>query len=258
MTALAPPLPRPTRRTAFGSIVRNEARLAWRQPRGLIAGLGLPILLLFIFDLIPTFRQPAADLGGLTPLSVYVPILIVFGLAMLSFMGLPMPLASYRELGILRRLSTTPVPPSWLLAAQGVVNLFMAVTATLIIVVASIALGAPAPKNPAGFVLSFLLAVAALFAIGLMIAAIARTAGSVSVIGRIAFFPLMFLAGLWWPREEMPGALQVVSEVSPLGATVDAIQASMQGQFPSATPLLVLAGYAIVFGYLARRSFRWE
>jgi hypothetical protein len=32
----------------------------------------------------------------------------------------------------------------------------------------------------------------------------------------------------------------------------------MQGQFPPAEPLLVLAGYAVVFSLLARRFFRWE
>jgi len=28
--------------------------------------------------------------------------------------------------------------------------------------------------------------------------------------------------------------------------------------FPPATPLVVLAAYALVFGYLAKRFFRWE
>jgi hypothetical protein len=31
----------------------------------------------------------------------------------------------------------------------------------------------------------------------------------------------------------------------------------MQGQFPTAA-LLVLAGYALVFAFIARRIFRWE
>jgi ABC-2 type transport system permease protein len=258
MSALSLPLPRPTRRAAFGQIVLNEARITWRRPQALIGGLALPALLLVIFDLIPAFRAPAADLGGLSRLSVYVPILIVLGLALLAFYSLPVPLVSYRELGILRRLSTTPVPPSWLLAAQGVVNLCMAATMILIIVVAGTALGAPAPKSPAGFALSVLLSIAGLFPIGLVIAAVARTTTSASVIGRVIFFPLIFLAGLWWPRELMPGALQVLSDISPLGAAVQAIQDSTQGQFPPAMPLLVLAAYAVVFGFLARRLFRWE
>jgi ABC-2 type transport system permease protein len=91
-----------------------------------------------------------------------------------------------------------------------------------------------------------------------VIAAVARTTTSASVVGRVIFFPLIFLAGLWWPRELMPGALQALSGISPLGATVEAIQDSMQGQFPPAMPLLVLAAYAVVFGFLAWRLFRWE
>jgi hypothetical protein len=32
----------------------------------------------------------------------------------------------------------------------------------------------------------------------------------------------------------------------------------MHGQFPPAWPLLVLAAYALVFGFLAKRFSRWE
>ena len=42
MSALSLPLARPTRRAAFGQIVRNEARLAWRRPQALIVGSGSP------------------------------------------------------------------------------------------------------------------------------------------------------------------------------------------------------------------------
>jgi ABC-2 type transport system permease protein len=68
----------------------------------------------------------------------------------------------------------------------------------------------------------------------------------------------MFFAGLWWPRELMPGALQAISSATPLGAGVQAMQDSMQGQFPPAAPLLVLAAHAVAFGFLAKRFFRWE
>jgi ABC-2 type transport system permease protein len=56
----------------------------------------------------------------------------------------------------------------------------------------------------------------------------------------------------------MSGVLQEISNVTPLGAVVEAIQDSMQGQFPPAEPLLVLAGYALVFALIAGRFFRWE
>jgi ABC-2 type transport system permease protein len=56
----------------------------------------------------------------------------------------------------------------------------------------------------------------------------------------------------------MTGALHILSGISPLGAAVEAIQDSVQGQFPPAMPLLVLVAYAVVFGFLAQRWFRWE
>jgi len=52
--------------------------------------------------------------------------------------------------------------------------------------------------------------------------------------------------------------LQHISEWSPLGASVRALQDSMQGTFPSAASLLILAGWAVLFGFLAVRFFRWE
>ncbi len=68
----------------------------------------------------------------------------------------------------------------------------------------------------------------------------------------------MFLAGLWFPRQEFPAGLRDVSDVTPLGAAVEALQRAMQSGFPSAWSLLILAGYAVVFGWLAVRFFRWE
>jgi ABC-2 type transport system permease protein len=259
MSSRSWPLPGTAPRAAFGQIVLNEARLTWRRPVGLIGGVGIPVLLLVIFGELPSFHQASADLGGHTAFDLYVPILVVFSLAMLALLGLPIPLASYRELGVLRRLSTTPVPPSWLLAAQGVIQLCVAAAGLVVIFAAGIAaFGAPAPKSPGGLVLSVVLSVAGLFPIGLVIAAAARTANGASVIGRLAFFPLMFLAGLWLPRALMPGVLADISDYSPLGAAVEAIQDSMMGGFPPAAPLLILAAYAAVFGLLARRLFRWD
>jgi ABC-2 type transport system permease protein len=265
MTSHSLPLPATARRAvsgkrdAFGKIVLNEARLTWRRPTGLIVGVALPVALLAVFGNVPAFQSTRAGLGGFTVFDVYVPILAVFALAMLAFMGLPIPLASYRELGVLRRLSTTPVPPSWLLAAQGVVQLCVAVMALAVIVVASMtAFGAPAPRSAGGMVVSVMLTAAGLFPMGLLIAALARTAYAASIIGRVAFFPLMFFAGLWLPRPLMPTVLLDISNYTPLGAAVQAIQYSMLQGFPPVAPLLVLAAYAVVFGFLAKRFFRWE
>ena len=146
-----------------------------------------------------------------------------------------------------------------MLAAQVVINLALAVLALGILVVAGIAgFGLAAPKAPGGFTLALVLTIAAMFAIGLWISAIARTAGWASAIGCLFLYPLLFFSGLWWVQERMPSVLRQISQWSPLGASVHALQDSMQGTFPSAQSLLVLAGWAVVFGFLAVRYFRWE
>jgi ABC-2 type transport system permease protein len=77
-------------------------------------------------------------------------------------------------------------------------------------------------------------------------------------IGAILFFPMMFFAGLWLPRAEMPAVLRDISNYTPLGSAVQALQDSTQGHWPHPLYLAVLAGYALVFGVAAARLFRWE
>jgi ABC-2 type transport system permease protein len=256
MTTLARPR---APRAAFGQIVRNEARLAWRQPSGIIVSIGISLGLLVIFGEISVFRQTSARLGGLSAFDVYIPILIAFAIAIIAFTYLPGPLVSYREQGILRRLSTTPAPASWVLGAQLVVQTCLMVISILLLLIVSIVFfGASVPKNTGGLILAVILAIAALFAIGLTIAAVARTSAAARGIMAAVLYPLLFFSGLYYPVQFLPGALQAISHVSPLGAAVKAMQAAMNVGFPPAQPLLVLAAYALVFGYLAKRFFRWE
>lgn len=246
-------------RAAFRSMVLNEARLAVRQPAGMIAGAGVALLLLVIFGEIPVFRQPSANLGGYSAFDIYIPILMTFSIAMIAFTYLPGPLVAYRELGILRRLSTTPVPAYWVLAAQLVVQTcFMVATLVLLVAVSIVFFGITFPKNLAAMVLSIALCMAALFAIGLTIAAVARTSGAARGLMAAALYPMMFFSGLYYPIQLMPPVIQTVSSYTPLGAAVPAIGKSWVGQFPPAQSLLVLAGYALVFGFLAKIFFRWE
>lgn len=56
----------------------------------------------------------------------------------------------------------------------------------------------------------------------------------------------------------MPRALLDVSNFTPLGAAVQAIQSALLNGFPPISSLLVLPAYAFIFSALAVRFFRWE
>jgi ABC-2 type transport system permease protein len=259
MSSHAVLLPQRTPRSAFGKLVQNETRYAWRVPVGLLMGVAVPLLALVIMGVIPGANKPVKSLGGLTVFSTYFPVFIALALGIIALLSLPGHLADYRQQGILRRLSTTPVPPAWMLAAQVVINLALAVLALGILVVAGLAgFGLGAPRQPGGFALALVLSIAAMFAIGLWIAAIARSTNYAALMGNLMFFPMLFFAGLWFPLQEMRPVLRDIANWTPLGASVQALQDSMRGVFPSASLLLALAAWAVVFGILAVRFFRWE
>lgn len=244
---------------ALRRLVATELKLYLRERVGPVWGVGFPMLLLIIFGSIPSFNRPNEDFGGLTTLDVYVPVLLAFVTAMLSLIALPSVLAGYREKGILRRLRTTPVGPGRVLTAQLAVNVaVLAVTAVLLLVVARLAYGVVLPKQFAGFVLAALFAAAALLAIGLFVAAIARGARAAQAIGTVLFFPMMFFAGLWLPIAQMPAVLRHISHAAPLGAAVQALQDAARGDWPHPLQLVTMAMYAIVFGVAAAWLFRWE
>ena len=244
---------------AFRQLLRVEVLQTWRQPTALASGVGLPILLLVVLGKIPAFNQPITPGSPLTIFEVYVPVLIALSLTLIALVSLPVPVVADREQGWLRRLSTTPVTPFWLLAALVVVYLVLAlVTMVVIVLGGALFLGARLPGNSGGFVLAALLVTTALFALGLLVAAVAPTQGWANVIGGVLFVPLMFLAGLWLPLQLMPATLRTIADYSPLTAGVAAMQSAMQGDFPSARGLLVLSAYAVVFSAAAVRFFRWE
>lgn len=245
---------------AMATLTRQETRLFLREPVALIFGLLFPpVLLLTMGYLFPGFDEPLPELGGERLIAVYMPTIIGMALATLSIMMLPMTLSSYREMGILRRLRTTPIHPSRLLLAHVTANAVVAIAGTAVtIVVAKLAFDVPLPEAPIWFVVSFGMALVVMFTLGLFIGALARSQTSGQVLGFSLFFPMLFFAGVYLPRPFMSETLVTISNFTPLGAAVQTLLDSAAGTAPSGQEMAVMAGYTLVCGALAIRLFRWE
>jgi ABC-2 type transport system permease protein len=252
--------PRRPSRSALRALVVSEGRLAWREPVGLVLGVGVPVMLLVIFGLSSGFQKRIVSTNPTTYRTVYVPILIALVLVLIALISLPIPIVVQRERKFLRRLSTTPIAPLWLLAAQVAVNLVLALVAMVVIVAGSALLfDVHAPSQVAGFILAALLATACLFALGLVIAAVAPTERAAGAIGSALIFPLMFFAGLWQPSQTVtPSVMHDISSLTPLGAAVHAMLSAMHGAFPTIGSLAVMAAWAVICTIAAVKLFRWE
>lgn len=245
--------------TAIQSLARTELRLFLREPVAVAWGVVFPPVLLTILGSIPSFREPDNELNGARVIDLYVPITVVLVLAMLAISALPVTLSTYREKGILRRLSTTPASPAALLVAQLMIFAAVCVVTMLILLgVGRIVFDVSLPKQPVGFLLAYLLSLAGVLSIGVFVAATAPSAKVANGVGMLLFFPMMFFAGLWVPRDAMPNALRSIGDYTPLGAAAQAIQDASAGDWPRLLNLLVLLGYAAIATFGAVRVFRWE
>lgn len=239
------------------ALIVSEAKLLFREPISWLAAIVLPAAILLIFGSIFAPHRPDPALGGLRWIDTFAPSLIVIATATLAIQTLPIRLATYREKGILRRLSTTPARPAALLVAQLVIYSVTAVVGlVLLIVVGRVAFDIPLPADPIGYVAAFGLGMAGLLAMGLLVAAVAPSAGVATAVAIPLFFVVMFLGGVYLPRFMLPEVLVTIGEFAPPG--VQGLQDAWLGTPPELLPLVVLAAITLVAGGVASRVFRWQ
>ncbi|MDX2522887.1 ABC transporter permease [Streptomyces europaeiscabiei] len=253
----------PTRPTAVkGSataVLKAEARLFLREPAALFWILAFPTVLLCVLGSIPSFREPSADPNGLRPVDLYVPVAVLLAVIMSGIQAMPPVLTGYRERGILRRMSTTPVRPGALIGAQIVLHgAAVVLSASLALAVGRFVFDVALPRQAAGYLVAFVLATLATLAIGGTVSAVSRTTKITQAVGSVVFFPVMFTSGVWLPVSAMPDALQRIVELTPLGAAAQALDAAAAGDWPSWTHLGVTALWAVLLMAAARRWFKWE
>ncbi|SHN39051.1 ABC transporter permease [Cryptosporangium aurantiacum] len=245
--------------SALARLTATETKLFFREPMIVFFALGFPPILLVILGAIPAFREPDDSLGGLRVIDLYAPIIVAMGVAVFALNTLAQLFATYREKGVLRRMRTTPVKPSVMLGAQLLMSTMLSVaTMVIVLAVARLAFDVRLPRQLPAYLLGYLLTALAMFAIGLLVASIAPTGKSAGAIGTLLFFPVVFFAGLWIPRNSMNDALRTISDFTPLGAGVQALQDATAGDWPQPLHLAVMLGWTVVAGGLAARYFRWE
>lgn len=245
--------------SALLHLTATETKLFLREPVSWIFALVTPPLLLVILGAIPSFREPESGLGGLRVIDLYAPIVIAIAITMLATSSLPQQFATHREKGVLRRMRTTPVKPPVMLGAQLLMCTLMSVVTMLVVLaIARLAFDVSLPQHVPAYVVAFLLTALAMFAVGLLVASLAPSGTSAGAIGLVLFFPLLFFAGLWIPRDSMNDVLRTISDLTPLGSGVQSLTDATAGDWPQLMHVAVMLGWTIVAGGLAARYFRWE
>lgn len=167
-----------------------------------------------------------------------------------------------KKMGILRRLSTTPLKVwQYFLATmigQAVIGLLsLAVMFAVAIVVFKLKI----VGNWLELSFFLVLGIMMILGIGLALGGWAKNERQAAPLSNIIVFPMMFLSGTFFPRFLMPDWLQTVSNFLPLTPVIEGIRliATEGKHLWEIAPQLGLIGiWAIVIYIIAFRVFRWE
>ena len=245
-------------------LIGIEAKLFLRDVGNLFFVVLCPAVLLVGMGLaIPGMREPIMELPqpwqGLRPVDLFTPVMLCVAVATAGLTTVPAYLAGYRETGALRRMQTTPMQPQGVLLAQGLVQLIGAIAgASLALLVGRLVFGSVLPERPVIAFATFLLAAAAMFALGVLIGGLAPKGNTASGLGMLLYFPFLFLAGLWTPGPLMPDAVERVATFTPLGAAAQAMNDAWFGTGMPWLQVAVMVAWAVVVFLIAARTFKWE
>jgi ABC-2 type transport system permease protein len=195
-----------------------------------------------------------------------VPGIVAMSIMQLGIFGVVFALVQYRQQGVLRRLKAAPVNPAQFLFAQISTRLSISVFQTLILLLVGMILFDLAVGD--GDVVSWLLVIAlALFGgilfvtMGLAISGVARTEEVAAPVTNLVSLPMMFLSGVFFPLDALPGVVTVVTQFLPLTFLADAIRAVVtdgSGITDIWSELAGLAAWSAIVFAAATRLFRWE
>src|SRR6202165_245345 len=217
----------------FAELLKVQAKLALREPYALFGGLALPAILLAVFGFIGQANPGTVGSTGVTIIDVWTPTILVLSFIFIS-VSLPNTLVRDREIGWLRRISTTPLHPSRLLAAQLIIDLILAAAAILIVILeGALVFGASLHVQILPFAVSLLLSIVELFALGLVLVALVPTQAVAQPVAGVVTFGLMFLSGLWVNPAQIGDPLRTIMYYSPSGAAVKAVLDSTFNGGPS-------------------------
>ncbi|MGF1646460.1 MAG: ABC transporter permease [Kineosporiaceae bacterium] len=240
-------------------MIVTEGKLVWRDPAGVFLPLALPLLIIVTYGVSSGGDAIEAGSGLSVVSAIGLPTGFVTIVAILGLVNVPSFLAAYRKEGVLRRLAVTPARPSMVLASQIIVNIVLAaIGVVLAVVVVALSFELDAPREVGWTIVAAVLTVAAMYGVGLLIAALAPSSSAATALGLIVFLGTLSIGGGMIPVESLPGWLAETGGYLPFGAGVQALRDSWRGNAPDVADLAVLGATAAVASVLAVRFFRWQ
>lgn len=167
-----------------------------------------------------------------------------------------------KKMGILRRLSTTPLKVWQYFMATMLGQVFVGlISLAFLFVAAIIFFHLNVVGNYFELILFLILGIICILGIGLALGGWAKNERQVAPLSNIIVFPMLFLSGTFFPRYLMPEWLQNISAFIPLTPVIDGIRliANEGKHLIDILPQIgLISAWIVVIYFIAFRVFRWE
>ena len=190
-----------------------------------------------------------------------LPGLVGMGVMTYSIIGLGSVMTTYREQKILKRILATPLRVRTFFTALILAHLALALVQTAIILAAGILiLDGDVLGNYLYIGVLVVIGNIVFLSLGFIVGSLAKTVSAASGLGNAITMPMMFLSGVFFPTDSLPGVLSTLVRYLPLSPMLEA----MRGVALDAKPLWdfpgelgILGAWILIASALAIRSFRF-
>ena len=232
---------------------RMESKLMLRNGEQLLLAIVIPVIVLI-------GGVTGADRVGITlehdPIDVFAPGVLALAIMSTAFTSLAIATGFERRYGVIKRLGSSPLPRSGLLAGKVLALLLVEAGQIVVISAVAFALGWSPDPHLLGALLAVLAGTAAFAALGLFLA------GSLRAEATLAAANLVYLLLLAGGAVVLPisayGAFGDVVRWLPSGALGSAMRASLIDGAVAWRDLAVLTAWAVLGTVLTARTFKWE
>ena len=191
-----------------------------------------------------------------------LPGILGISIMQLGIFSVAFAFVSMKAAGMLRRLQATPTHPGQFVIAQALTRLAIGVLQVVVLTLLGIWLF---DFHMLGNIFEFLfvavLGTLVFLAFGFIVAGIAKDENQAAPIANIFAFPMMFLSGTFFERNNFPALVQTITDYFPLTYLADALRRiANEGVHlvDVSGDLLGLTIWGIILFVIAVRAFHWE
>jgi ABC-2 type transport system permease protein len=171
-------------------------------------------------------------------------------------------LVVWRQRGVMRRLTLSPIGVSSVIGARVLVSLGIALAQTALFIAVAMLVFHLKLAGTGWLAIPLVLAgTLAFLSIGLLVGATTTSVEAASAVSNLVVIPMAFLSGSFIQLSLIPQWLQKLSEALPLRHLNDGMIAALaRGAGPRVVlpQMAVLLGFALALAVIAARLFRWD